>query len=247
MVIECRDHKSKQDVCWVEQSITRRDDLRADVYVLVSSSGFTVGAIEKAKQRNIRLREYRSILQPEAQREWDLVPARLTIARDSVESAEIIGQGGEVYRISDLGAPLFTSLGDEGTAAWMWLNAMRQGFHDLMKRFPHDGNDHPLTITGNFPETFRFNDNLGFTPAYSRLKGRISYRVVPPSLVEVTEYRALTPKRELMKSGKYCFDVDGVRSSAEFRIIDGKVGPITLENPVPGSAITFTTPPGEQM
>ncbi|WP_081633465.1 restriction endonuclease [Mycobacterium sp. 360MFTsu5.1] len=52
--IECRDWKRRQDVQWVEQANTKFNDLGANVRVLVSSSGFTKGALEKAARCNIK-------------------------------------------------------------------------------------------------------------------------------------------------------------------------------------------------
>lgn len=52
--IECRDWKRKQDVQWVEQADNKFKDLGANVKVLVSSSGFTKGALAKAAQYGIK-------------------------------------------------------------------------------------------------------------------------------------------------------------------------------------------------
>jgi hypothetical protein len=52
--IECRDWKRKQDVQWVEQADNKFKDLGANVKVLVSSSGFTKGALAKATQYGIK-------------------------------------------------------------------------------------------------------------------------------------------------------------------------------------------------
>ncbi len=56
-IIECRIHKKKQDVKWIEELIGRKLSLRADALIAVSSSGFTEGAIKKAKAYGIFLRD----------------------------------------------------------------------------------------------------------------------------------------------------------------------------------------------
>ncbi len=56
-LIECRLHISPQDVQWIEELIGRQVSLRAHAIFAVSSSGFTKGAIAKAKQFNINLRK----------------------------------------------------------------------------------------------------------------------------------------------------------------------------------------------
>ena len=55
--IECRKHAAAQDVNWIEELIGRRMSLRADTVVAVSSSGFTAGALRKARRYGIITRE----------------------------------------------------------------------------------------------------------------------------------------------------------------------------------------------
>ena len=60
-LVECRDHRSRQDVQWIEELMGRRLSLRADAIIGVSSSGFTTGALKKAKQYGIILRDLRQL------------------------------------------------------------------------------------------------------------------------------------------------------------------------------------------
>jgi Restriction endonuclease len=55
-LVECRLHKERQDVKWVEELIGRKQSLRAVSVIGVSSSGFTQGAILKAAAHGIFLR-----------------------------------------------------------------------------------------------------------------------------------------------------------------------------------------------
>ena len=48
-LVECRIHNDRQDVQWIEELIGRRLSFRADAVIAVSASGFTKGAILKAK------------------------------------------------------------------------------------------------------------------------------------------------------------------------------------------------------
>jgi hypothetical protein len=52
-LIECRQHKAAQDVQWIECLIGRRISLGAQSVIAVSSSGFTSGALAKARQHGI--------------------------------------------------------------------------------------------------------------------------------------------------------------------------------------------------
>ena len=56
-LVECRHHKSRQDVQWIEELIGRKISLGAHAVIAVSSSGFTAGAIAKARKYGICLRD----------------------------------------------------------------------------------------------------------------------------------------------------------------------------------------------
>lgn len=60
-LIECRIRKGRQDVKWIEELIGRRASLRAHSVIAVSASGFTRGAIRKARQHQIAVRDLRSL------------------------------------------------------------------------------------------------------------------------------------------------------------------------------------------
>ncbi len=68
-LVECRDHQSRQDVQWIEELIGRRASLRAGAIIAVSSSGFTAGALRKAKQYGIIPRDLRELTEREA-KDW---------------------------------------------------------------------------------------------------------------------------------------------------------------------------------
>jgi len=54
--IECRSHKRPQDVKWIEELYGRKISLNATSMIAVSDSGFTEGAIKKAKKLGVFLR-----------------------------------------------------------------------------------------------------------------------------------------------------------------------------------------------
>ena len=60
-LVECRQHESRQDVQWIEELIGRRASLAADAIIAVSSSGFTAGALKKAKQYGVFTRDLRQL------------------------------------------------------------------------------------------------------------------------------------------------------------------------------------------
>jgi len=60
IVLECRDRKNPQDVIWIEQLVSKRDSLKANKLVAISTGGFTKPAIELAKAKGIELRTFES-------------------------------------------------------------------------------------------------------------------------------------------------------------------------------------------
>ncbi len=64
-LVECRIHKNKQDVKWVEELIGRKLSLKADAIIAVSASGFTKGAILKAEKFGVILRDILSLTEDE--------------------------------------------------------------------------------------------------------------------------------------------------------------------------------------
>src|SRR5680860_387437 len=77
-IVECRIHKSKQDVKWIEELIGRRISLNADAVIAVSFSGFTEGAILKAKKHGIITRDFLSLTEEEIKRWGSLSKISIT-------------------------------------------------------------------------------------------------------------------------------------------------------------------------
>lgn len=66
--VECRTHNKPQDVKWIEELIGRKISLNADFMIAVSDSGFTEGAVKKAKRYEIILRNLRGLTDEEIKR-----------------------------------------------------------------------------------------------------------------------------------------------------------------------------------
>jgi hypothetical protein len=66
-IIECRLHKKPQGVKWIEELVGRRMSLEADSAIAVSASGFTRGAVSKARRFGIILRDLQALTPIEVQ------------------------------------------------------------------------------------------------------------------------------------------------------------------------------------
>lgn len=64
-IVECRLHQRRQDVKWIEELHGRKVSLNAESIIGVSSSGFTSGAIEKARRLGIFLRSLSALTDEE--------------------------------------------------------------------------------------------------------------------------------------------------------------------------------------
>lgn len=61
IIVECRKHKSTQDVRWIEQIATKKAAVGAHAAIAVSTSGFSQPAQEKAAKRGVELRQVKRI------------------------------------------------------------------------------------------------------------------------------------------------------------------------------------------
>jgi len=64
-IVECRLHKAKQNVKWIEEMIGRRESLHADAAIAVSASGFTKPALKKAAVKGIYTRDIEELTEEE--------------------------------------------------------------------------------------------------------------------------------------------------------------------------------------
>jgi hypothetical protein len=61
VIIECRDRRDTEDVRWIEQLATKREDVGADKAVAVSKVDFTEGARNMAATKGIELRTFEDV------------------------------------------------------------------------------------------------------------------------------------------------------------------------------------------
>lgn len=69
VIIECRDRIKSQDVTWIEQLASKREDVEADKAVAISASGFSSGARNLARSNQVELRSLEE-LEPETIFDW---------------------------------------------------------------------------------------------------------------------------------------------------------------------------------
>lgn len=89
-IIECRLHKAKQDVKWIEELIGRRLSLEANSVTAVSLSGFTKGAVLKAEKHGVVLRDLVTLTKEEIKRWSRGININLIFYRYSEFSLELV-------------------------------------------------------------------------------------------------------------------------------------------------------------
>jgi len=118
-IVECRHHQKKQDVKWVEEIFGRKVSLNAFSAIAVSSSGFTIGAIKKAKRLGVILRTFEDISIKEIST-WGVkcnfsilyikfikfevypVSSRIITSKTEFNKIGIVDSEGELFPIKDL-------------------------------------------------------------------------------------------------------------------------------------------------
>jgi len=60
VAIECRERKKAQGIVWIEEIISKKKDIGADIMIAVSSSKFTSGAVRSAQSAGVLLRYIKS-------------------------------------------------------------------------------------------------------------------------------------------------------------------------------------------
>jgi hypothetical protein len=65
VIAECRDRQEVQDVTWIEQLATKKEDVGANKAIAVCLEGFTSGAQNLAAARQIDLRTITTVTDPE--------------------------------------------------------------------------------------------------------------------------------------------------------------------------------------
>ena len=123
-LVECRLHRARQDVKWIEELIGRRASLNADGLIAVSDSGFTEGAIKKARRFGVVLRDLKDLTDSEVL-EWGRSHTALLyfyVYTDvgltlTLEEPEFVKQDAEklaeAFRFSPNAAAIFNAVADQ--------------------------------------------------------------------------------------------------------------------------------------
>jgi hypothetical protein len=65
VILECRDRQATEDVDWIEQLASKREDVGAHLAIAVSSSGFSSGAMNLVDARGVLTRTVEELSDPE--------------------------------------------------------------------------------------------------------------------------------------------------------------------------------------
>lgn len=79
ITVECRDRVRDEDTTWIEQLVTKRNDIGAWKTFAVASARFSQPAIVKAKQYGIEIRQFSEITDAAIAREWATNSSKLKL------------------------------------------------------------------------------------------------------------------------------------------------------------------------
>ncbi|MCH7805209.1 MAG: restriction endonuclease [Acidobacteria bacterium] len=102
-LVECRLHRNRQNVKWIEELIGRRLSLGANSVIAVSSSGFTKGALRKAGRFGIILRDLNALTDEEILNWGRSVALTLIFYQYSNPRLALIFNGGSLPKLDEDG------------------------------------------------------------------------------------------------------------------------------------------------
>jgi hypothetical protein len=130
-LVECRLHRTRQGVKWIEELIGRRASLQASEVIAVSDAGFTLGAIRKAKRFGVELRDLENLTDAEISN-WGRThrvflyfytfqDLHLTLVLDLPVITPTAGNAiADAFRTSQSASPIFNAI-VEALDAEQWL------------------------------------------------------------------------------------------------------------------------------
>jgi hypothetical protein len=159
-LVECRLHQARQDVKWIEELVRRRASLNADGVIAVSESGFTEGAIKKARRFGIVLRDLRDLTSSEVSESgrshvtllyfYTYTDVELTLTFQSsgfvMEEANALA---EAFRKSREAAAIFDTVADQADTRKLLY---RQAF-DLAEPFEYTLQTKDFLLAGRLVST----------------------------------------------------------------------------------------------
>lgn len=153
--VECRIHKTPQDVKWIEELIGRKISLNIDSIIGVSSSGFTKGALLKAQSKGIILRDFNQVTIEEA-KSWGEVT--------EIDINWLLFNNIKLHFVF----PKNTNNNITNNELINWINQKQDVIYELIEKsaneYPHPSNPNDKVkriIQNNFTISKNLN-NLGF-------------------------------------------------------------------------------------
>ncbi|MBN1201711.1 MAG: restriction endonuclease [Anaerolineae bacterium] len=219
VIIEVRDRKNTEDVTWIEQLATKKEDVQASKAVAVSSSGFSGGAKNTADKLGIELRSIEQIT-TEAISSWFHL-SNLEVRPPPILSGVLLGTDDSVNQDLEnwlreactTNAPIFIHIrtGKARTIKALFQEVLDQN-PQLLYGLEPGGRTKPMNLLVNYSDPsnryqIQFGEKvvnitqIGFSaklPAYSKK--------VPIS--QITQYIQVPGDKSIAQSVHFEFEVD---------------------------------------
>jgi hypothetical protein len=128
VIIECRDRGKSQDVTWIEQLASKREDVGADKAVAVSATGFSPGARNLARSKQIDLR---SLEELEADVVFDWLYAQTAEYR--TRHVDVAGASIDIAEVTEIDPARLASI----LESIDWMGIRHEGLRQDDRLFVH--------------------------------------------------------------------------------------------------------------
>jgi hypothetical protein len=200
IIIECRHRNRPADIQWIEQLATKRDSIRADKVIAVSSAGFYGPTIRAAQHHRIELRTFSQISQSDLNN-WFLPPGGIVnVFRVFDDLQCIVGftpfddsGNGKEWEVPGM-APVFHT-GSKSVpspfTAEMCIRMLEQTEGEKFCQVPLDGTKTPLTFTMDCSSTdFHADTSQGRKKVYwISLSVSVSYQTTKLAMADGEHYK----------------------------------------------------------
>lgn len=229
IIVECRDRGDVEDVLWIEQLATKRDDLNAAKAVAVSTSGFSRSAEDKAKFYGIETRRIDKITSDDI-RDWFeggdmIVYLRKSVIHsvtvdiesnlpDNIEIQIDENIAGHLTK-PDLEADVFICK-EDGKAcslSTVFLSMPQDGNNDIYRGVPNNGSNIRRTLVMNFPDSrkrYQLPTKSGVLDI-TRITFVVDLWIERSSIPIKHIYAYMSPETSLVQAVEYEVDIEGKR------------------------------------
>ena len=201
IAVECRDRGSTQDVTWIEQLITKKHSIGADLMIAVTSSSFTEPAILKAARHGVLVRQLGGSLAEEIADWANEAYVELKALKVAIKFLHLETDAGPLF--VDRAARFYEErLQKELTADELLSMSLEPMFKQFGDMLPDHGSGQDIRFSGP-PETLRVVTPISATVQRVRFEGSVERHVEKLPLASGFSYADAASAKALVKGYRF--------------------------------------------